>query len=94
MGFPIWAKGVQPQDSIDRWGITEFLKPIVIGNIFIRPDDYIFADEDAVLVIKSYLVKDVVGKLPTKLNYEQDIRNEIKYSDKTAGHIYDTRGRW
>ena len=92
--LPVWCKGVQPQDSADRWGITYIQDTIVIGNIFINPfDDYIFADTDGVLVIKEHLIKEVVDRLPEKLNYEQRVRDEIN-SGKTAGHIYDTIGRW
>ena len=93
LGFPIWAKGVQPQDSADRWGITNYLGDIVIGNIFITSNDYIFADEDGVLVIRPELLSEVVGILPSKLDYEESIRLEIK-AEKPARLIYDEKGRW
>jgi len=93
LSFPLWAKGVQPQDSADRWGITYFLDTIVIGNIFIEPEDYIFADEDGVIVIKAGLVKEVLERLPEKLDYEDRIRMDIQ-SGKIAQVIYDHRGRW
>jgi regulator of RNase E activity RraA len=93
IGFPLWAKGVQPQDSVDRWGITYYLDEIVIGNIFISPKDYIFADEDAVLVIRRFFVKDLLDALPEKLDYEDQIREDIA-SGKSASTIYNTRGRW
>lgn len=93
IGFPLWAKGVQPQDSADRWGITNFGEEIVIGNIFITPRDYIFADRDAVLVIRDFFVLDLLDKLPEKLDLEEEIRNEIA-SGKNAGTIYMEKGRW
>lgn len=93
IGFPIWAKGVQPQDSADRWGITDFGLEIVIGNIFITPHDYLFADRDSVLVIKDFLKDDLLGQLPDKLNYEAGIRNEID-KGRSAGDIYMEMGRW
>lgn len=96
MGFPLWAKGVQPQDSADRWGITNYLEEIVIGNIFITPYDYIFADDDAVLVIKASLIKAVLMLLPKKLDHEQNIRDAIKEGESIGigKNIYKEFGRW
>jgi regulator of RNase E activity RraA len=91
--LPVWCKGTQPQDSADRWGITSYLDEIVIGNIFITPRDYIFADNDAVLVIKEELVTEVVGRLPDKLNYEERIKSEIEQG-KSAEQILRETGRW
>jgi len=95
-GFPIWAKGVQPQDSADRWGITNYLEEIVIGNIFITPYDYIFADEDAILVIRWELLEDVINLLPIKLDYEQEIRDAIIENDSVGigKKVYKEFGRW
>jgi regulator of RNase E activity RraA len=96
IGFPVWAKGVQPQDSADRWGITSFLEEIVIGNIFITPYDYIFADLDGVLVIKHELLPDVITLLKHKLDHEDEIRQTIKEGE-TIGigkRIYEEFGRW
>lgn len=93
IGFPIWAKGVQPQDSADRWGITDFGIEIVIGNIFITPKDYIFADRDSVLIIRDFLIENLLELLPSKLNNEAVIRNEID-KGRSAGDIYKELGRW
>lgn len=93
LGFPIWAKGVQPQDSSDRWGITTFQERIVIGNIFITPNDYIFADRDAVLIIRERLVSHVLKLLPAKLDYEERLREAIS-EGKSAQEIHIGLGRW
>jgi regulator of RNase E activity RraA len=91
--FKLWCKGVQPQDSADMWGITNYLEEIVIGNVFITPEDYIFADRDGVLVIKNYLLSDVLNMLPYKLDYEEKIRFEIQCG-KSASEIYEKVGKW
>lgn len=92
-GIPVWCKGVQPQDSADRWGITHYLHEIVIGNIFITPADYVFADMDGILIIRENQVKEVLERLPEKLDYEDQIRAEITRG-KSAGDIYTEKGRW
>lgn len=91
--FKIWSKGVQPQDSIDRWDISNYLEEIVIGNIFITPSDYIFADRDSVLVIRDFLYDELIEKLPSKLDYEETIRKEIERGT-SATNIKNTLGRW
>jgi len=93
IGFPLWAKGVQPQDSSDIWSISSYLEEIVIGNIFITPRDYIFADRDAVLIIRDFLVLDLLAELPDKLDYEAEIRKEIS-TGTSAKEIYNEIGRW
>lgn len=91
--FKLWCKGTQPQDSSDRWSISYYQTQIVIGNIFIFPGDYIFADRDGILVIKPKLLNDVLDLLPSKLDYEEKIRFEIMCG-KSASEIYETVGKW
>lgn len=93
IGFPVWAKGVQPQDSGDIWGIYDYKCEIVIGNIFITPDDWIFADVDGVLVVKNEILDDVHKLLPEKLKLEEEQRNMVMYN-YTATEIKKKLGRW
>lgn len=92
-GFKMWCKGVQPQDSSDRWNITSYGCEIVIGNIFISPHDYIFADRDGVLVINYSIVDKVLALLPAKLDYEEEIRQAID-DGMSATQIYKEIGKW
>jgi len=94
MDFKIWCKGVQPQDSYDRWHITDYKCPIVIGNIFIFPTDYIFADRDGVLIIKEEMVDEILRLAMTRVERERKIRDMIENSSKPASEIFNEIGRW
>lgn len=92
--FKIWCKGVQPQDSFDRWHITDYKCPIVIGNIFITPQDYIYADRDGIIVIPEQIVYEV-AKLAHKRKLKEDkIRNIILTTDMSSTEIKQQIGRW
>jgi len=92
--FKIWCKGVQPQDSFDRWHITDYNCTVVIGNIFIEPSDYIFADRDGVLVIPEKYVE-VIAALSNERKHREDrIRKIITETDMSATDIEKEIGRW
>ena len=90
----LWCKGAQPQDSFDRWNISDYNCTIVIGNIFISPSDYIFADRDGIFVINEDIVEDVAGLAEERKQKEDEIRDLVLNTDKTATQIKKELGRW
>jgi regulator of RNase E activity RraA len=78
LGFKLWCKGVQPQNSKDRWIVEDVQCEIVIGNIFITPSDYIFADRDGILVIRSSDVNYLISKCYDKLREEDIIIDKLQ----------------
>jgi regulator of RNase E activity RraA len=94
LDFKIWAKGVQPQNSKDRWIVEDIQREIVIGNQFITPEDYVIADRNAVIIIKGEHIVDAVllgGKLFTK---ETDLITKILKDKISAKKIKETYGQW
>ena len=92
--FKLWCKGVQPQDSFDRWHITDYNCTIVIGNIFITPEDYIYADRDGILVIPGNLIEEIAELALVRKNKEDEIRKIITTTNMTANQIKKEIGRW
>ena len=92
--FKIWCKGVQPQDSFDIWHIVDYKCPVVIGNIFITPQDYIYADRDGILVIPGDLVYKIGELAHIRKNKEDKIRNIIATTNMTGTEIEKEIGRW
>ena len=92
--FKIWCKGIQPQDSFDRWHITDYNCTVVIGNIFIRPNDYIFADRDAVLVIPADEAHKIADMAHVRKDKEDKIRQIITETNASAKAIEQEIGRW
>jgi 4-hydroxy-4-methyl-2-oxoglutarate aldolase len=51
IGFPVWARGNIPTDSIGRTDLVNVGGPIFCGGVRVTPGDIIFADRDGVVVI-------------------------------------------
>jgi len=51
IGFPVWARGNIPSDSIGRTDLVNVGGPIFCGGVKVTPGDIIFADRDGVVVI-------------------------------------------
>ena len=93
-GFKIWCKGVQPQDSFDRWHIVDYNSTIVVGNIFIKPTDYLFADRDGVLVIPFEHIDEILALALVRKKKEDKIRSILDDDSLSAKEIYEKIGRW
>ena len=93
LNFKIWCKGIQPQNSKDRWIVEDVQREIVIGNQFITPDDYIFADRDAIIIIKEDQLDDVIELGHILFWEEEELAIMIK-SGATAKEIKKDYGQW
>ena len=93
LDFPVWAKGYIPHDASDIWNIYETMGEIVIGNIFITPEDYIFADVDGVMVIKGHLIDDFEFVINDKIDSEDKIREQLSYG-LGASEATEKFGEW
>lgn len=95
--FPLFCSGVQPIDAYERWQITKYEVPIVMtgieGDVWIRPGDFIWGDEDGVLVVPSDLISDAIACALERVNRENIIREEISNYDDIQ-KMYDELGRW
>ncbi len=87
IGFPVWARGNIPTDSIGRTDLVNVGGPIFCGGVRITPGDVIFADRDGVVVIP---VQDVdLGKVVemaeetvvAERRSRQEIRNGMSLLD-------------
>ncbi|GHS90212.1 hypothetical protein AGMMS49957_15600 [Synergistales bacterium] len=58
--FPVFCRFRHPGESTGRWNVSNWQTPIKIENVEINPDDYIFGDEDGVIVIPSALVMEAL----------------------------------
>ena len=72
---------MQPIDAYERWQITKYEVPIVMtgieGDVWIRPGDFIWGDEDGVLVVPSDLISDAIACALERVKRENIIREEI-----------------
>lgn len=95
--FPLYCAGVQPIDAYERWQITKFevsvVMPGIEGDVWVNPGDYIWGDEDGVLVIPSTVIEDAIGLALKRVVRENMIREQIpQYEDMQQ--MYNDLGRW
>jgi regulator of RNase E activity RraA len=63
-GYPVYARYRTPVQSIGRWKVVEWQRPVYLRGatsrfVTVAPGDFILADEDGALVI----TKDIVGEV-------------------------------
>jgi 4-hydroxy-4-methyl-2-oxoglutarate aldolase len=95
--FPLYARGAQPIDAYGRWQIAAYQVPIEVrgidGPVTVEPNDYVFADDDGVIVIPARFVEDVAELATARLERERDIRARLdSYED--VQRLHDDIGRW
>ncbi|MCX5997486.1 MAG: RraA family protein [Chloroflexi bacterium] len=80
IGFPVWARGNIPTDSIGRTDLVGVGSPIYCGGVTVKPGDIIFADRDGVVVIpvQDVDLEEVVVKAEEIVAAERRSRQEIR----------------
>jgi len=95
--FPMFCRGIQPVDAYGKWQIVDYQTDVSLsgsdGDITVRPNDYIFADADGVLVIPNALGGEVCHLAENRLVKEDAIRERLKKGDD-INMLYDEIGRW
>jgi regulator of RNase E activity RraA len=77
LGFPVFAAGIKPVDSMGRGIVTSYNIPVECGEVLVHPGDLIFADCDGVVAIPGTMVKDVVALATDKVQREDGSRAEL-----------------
>lgn len=80
IGFPVWARGNIPTDSIGRVDLVGVGQPIFCGGVRVNPGDVVMADRDGVVVIPVADVDpaEVVEKAEEVVAAERRSRKEIR----------------
>lgn len=77
LGFPVFARGMKPVDSMGRGLVTAYNVPVECGEVIVHPGDFVFADFDGVIVIPSANVKEVIAMATDKVQREDGSRAEL-----------------
>jgi len=77
LGFPVFATGIKPVDSMGRGLVTAYQVPVECGGVLVHPGDFVFSDFDGTVVIPKAMVKGVVELAADKVNRENNSRNEL-----------------
>ena len=77
LGFPVFARYKTPRDINGRWRLVDHQVPITIGNVHIKPGDYVVGDCDGVLIIPQEIAGAVVAKAEEVVQTENLVRKAI-----------------
>jgi 4-hydroxy-4-methyl-2-oxoglutarate aldolase len=77
LGFPVFAAGIKPVDSMGRGMVKEYNVPVECGEVLVNSGDFVFADYDGVVVVPSAIVKQVVELAADKASRENRSRAEL-----------------
>jgi len=82
LGFPVYARSVTPRVGTNRRvGRTQV--PVACGDIVVHPGDWIFADDDGVVVVPAANVDTVLATAEAAEAKEQRIAERIKAGEST-----------
>src|SRR6266446_5270476 len=77
LGFPVFAAGIKPVDSMGRGCVTAYNVPVECGEVIVHPGDFVFADYDGVVVVPKAIVKEVMELASDKVRREDSSRAEL-----------------
>ena len=77
LGFPVFASGIKPVDSMGRGCVTAYNVPVECGEVLVNAGDFVFADFDGVVVVPKAMVKEVIELAADKVRREDSSRAEL-----------------
>jgi 4-hydroxy-4-methyl-2-oxoglutarate aldolase len=83
-GFPIFARHRVPADAIGRFNIIDFNCPVSIGGVRVNPGDYVFGDEDGIVIVPRGLTIEVLERAEAICAKENDIRGAVEEGGSLA----------
>lgn len=91
MGFPVFATGMRPVDSMGRGKIVSCGEPIVCGGVLVNEGDIIFADIDGVVVIPKEVEEQALSLAHQKAIGENAMRDWLA-DGRTLREAFDHFG--
>jgi regulator of RNase E activity RraA len=77
LGFPVFAAGIKPVDSMGRGVVTAYNLPVECGEVLVHPGDFVFADFDGVVVVPRAIAPRVIELATGKVRRENSSRSEL-----------------
>jgi 4-hydroxy-4-methyl-2-oxoglutarate aldolase len=77
IGFQSWSRFHTPRDIVGHWLPRGFDVDIIIGDVLIRPGDYLSGDRDGMVRIPRENVEDVIEKAEVAIKTENKVRSAI-----------------
>jgi len=76
--FPVFCRYRTPLDSLPRWRVVEWGRPITIGGVRVSPGDVVAGDHDGVAVVPRALAVPVLLECERLLSTENRVRDAVR----------------
>ena len=77
MGFQTWSRGFTPRDIVGYWLPAGFDVPIIVGEVQVRPGDFLLADRDGAVRVPLDIALKVVEQAEAAIATESQVRKAI-----------------
>jgi 4-hydroxy-4-methyl-2-oxoglutarate aldolase len=77
IGFQAWCRGYTPRDIVGHWLPVHANAPISIGDVTIRPGDYLVGDRDGMVCVPIEQAEDITQRAEQAMAAESLVRNAI-----------------
>jgi 4-hydroxy-4-methyl-2-oxoglutarate aldolase len=77
LGFPVFAVGIKPVDSMGRGMVTAYNVPVECGEVLVNSGDFVFGDRDGVIVVPRAMVQQTLELAADKARRENHSRSEL-----------------
>ena len=77
LGFPVFAAGATPLDTIGRADVVSLEGPAVCGGVTVRLGDAVVGDDDGVVVVPAEAVEEVAARVAEKARLEGVSRSDL-----------------
>jgi 4-hydroxy-4-methyl-2-oxoglutarate aldolase len=82
LGYPVYARYRTPVQSIGRWKVVEWQKPVymrgaTVRRVVVSPGDFILADGDGAIVIPQILLDETLRRAEVLTDQETKLRLEL-----------------
>jgi regulator of RNase E activity RraA len=78
LGFPIFARGVIPSTARGRIIETDFNCPVTVGEVVVRPGDWVIADGSGVVFVAAENIQAVLDQAERLVAREATLLKEIE----------------
>lgn len=91
MGFPVFATGMRPVDSMGRGTIVSYGEPVMCGGVLVNEGDIVFADVDGIVVIPQAVEDEAIRLAREKVRGENAMRDWLA-EGRTLREAFDHFG--
>ncbi|EIP98285.1 Demethylmenaquinone methyltransferase [Opitutaceae bacterium TAV1] len=78
LGFPLWIRYRSSSGMLGRFRISAWQTPIRMGDVFVNPGDFIFADIDGALCVPRAICVPILERAEEIARGESDLKRWIK----------------